>query len=556
MKKKIFGILSCTLLILASTSFIAAADWEPGDDHKMHFPQLPDPFGWDVSATGYPTSIVLADDWMCSESGPVKDIHFWGSWKNDVVGIILSIVVAIHANIPADPPEIPYSRPGEKLWERTFSLGDWIVAGPFEGLQGWYDPAWNLSYPNDHLQYFQYNIENISDPFIQEKGTIYWLSISVNAYEGMWGWKSSEIHWNDNAVWKYQGDVNWTEMYEPPDFDEPLDLAFVITGEVVNHPPNTPTTPSGPTSGEEGVWYTYTTSTTDPDCDDVRYGWDVNCDDIVDYWTRFYPSGATCTVKIKFMAAGTYYLKVKAEDVHGAQSDFSPALKVVIRGANNPPDKPSTPSGPSTGNPGVSYTYSTSGTDPDGDNIKYGWDWDGDDVVDEWTGFYSSGETVSMSHSWSTAGTYYLKVKTEDVHGAQSVFSDAKEIVINTPPEKPARPSGPTSGKVGVSYSYSSSTTDADGDQIYYLFDWGDGTTSGWKGPYASGQIVSESHIWTARGNYQVKVKAKDTYGWESIWSDPLSINMPKSKAINSFFYRFLENHPRLFPIIRHLLSI
>jgi hypothetical protein len=48
-------------------------------DHKMHFPQLPDPTGWDVKAG------CLEDDWECSETGYVTDIHFWGSWHGDMV---------------------------------------------------------------------------------------------------------------------------------------------------------------------------------------------------------------------------------------------------------------------------------------------------------------------------------------------------------------------------------------------------------------------------------------------------------------------------------------
>ena len=51
----------------------ASADWSPGDGHKMHRPQLPDPAGWDVavSSPGYR----LADDWGCTATGPVTDIH-------------------------------------------------------------------------------------------------------------------------------------------------------------------------------------------------------------------------------------------------------------------------------------------------------------------------------------------------------------------------------------------------------------------------------------------------------------------------------------------------
>jgi hypothetical protein len=35
-------------------------------------------------------------------------------------------------------------------------------------------------------------------------------------------------------------------------------------------------------------------------------------------------------------------------------------------------------------------------------------------------------------------------------------------------------------------------------------------------------------HNWTERGEYEIRVKAKDTWGNESEWSDPLVVTMPK----------------------------
>jgi len=97
----------------------------------------------------------------------------------------------------------------------------------------------------------------------------------------------------------------------------------------------------------------------------------------------------------------------------------------------------------------------------------------------------------------------------------------------NNPPQKPARPSGPNSGKPGVQYIYTTSTTDPDEDQIYYMWDWGDGNFSNWLGPYNSGETTSASYTWAQKGNYNIKVKAKDIYGDESNWSDPLAVTMP-----------------------------
>jgi len=183
MRKKIIGIFVCTLLILTSTSLTTLADWDEEDGHKMHWPQMPDPFGWDVDAT-YVEQVwpqnVLADDWNCSETGWVKDIHFWGSWLGDNMGTISTFTIAIHADIPADQSPTGYSMPGGTLWERMFDFGEWIEAGPWEGPQGWYDPAEGAIIPEDHFLYWQYNIFlDEEDWFWQEEGTIYWLAISA-----------------------------------------------------------------------------------------------------------------------------------------------------------------------------------------------------------------------------------------------------------------------------------------------------------------------------------------------------------------------------------------
>ncbi|HER45495.1 MAG TPA: PKD domain-containing protein, partial [Thermoplasmatales archaeon] len=87
----------------------------------------------------------------------------------------------------------------------------------------------------------------------------------------------------------------------------------------------------------------------------------------------------------------------------------------------------------------------------------------------------------------------------------------------NKPPETPAAPSGPTTGVATVEYEFTvSPTIDPEGDDIYYWFDWDDGTNSGWLGPYPSGSPATASHAWTAAGDYEITVKAKDALGAES----------------------------------------
>jgi len=96
----------------------------------------------------------------------------------------------------------------------------------------------------------------------------------------------------------------------------------------------------------------------------------------------------------------------------------------------------------------------------------------------------------------------------------------------NDAPSTPSTPAGPTSGAVGIEYSYATSSTDPDNDSILYKFDWGDGTDSGWVGPFDSGTNGNATHLWTNGGPYQIHVQAMDVIGAVTNWSSPLSVYM------------------------------
>jgi hypothetical protein len=342
-----------------------------------------------------------------------------------------------------------------------------------------------------------------------------------------------------------------------------FDVWLIKTNEngLVNNPPNTPSQMSGPSSGNTGQQLSYTSSATDTDGDTIKYALDVNNDGVVDYWSsNYYPSGAIYAIYITFYTPGIYSLRLKAQDEHGSESGWStPKLVNITVGiSNNPPNTPNIPSGPTTGILGSSYSYLTSGTDPDSDQVKYCFDW-GDGSFSNWTSLVGSGNTGSASHSWSTSGVFQVKAKTQDEHGLESGWSSALTVTISTvnnPPNKPRTPTGPSSGKPATSFSYSSLVIDPDGDQVYFMFDWGDGNNTGWKGPFNSGDIDTESHIWTKKGTYSVKVKAKDTYGKESVWSDPLPVTMPYSyKPIPQFLELLFQRFPHAFPLLWQLLG-
>jgi hypothetical protein len=121
-----------------------------------------------------------------------------------------------------------------------------------------------------------------------------------------------------------------------------------------------------------------------------------------------------------------------------------------------------------------------------------------------------------------------------------------KDIEQNQKPCIPKRPVGPIMGKRKNEYTYYVSTTDIDDDQIYYKIDWGDGNFSEWIGPYDSEEIVEVTYNWSKRGDYLVKVRARDENDQYTQWSDGLKVYISKSRfyiKLQDFLYNFKTSH-------------
>jgi hypothetical protein len=196
---------------------------------------------------------------------------------------------------------------------------------------------------------------------------------------------------------------------------------------------------------------------------------------------------------------------------------------------NNPPKMPNIPEGSDNGIPGTSYSYSTIAVDPDGDQLKYTFDWG--DETESTTPLINSGVAASASHTWSKAGKYEIRAMTTDSKGGLSQWSASLNVTINTPPVKPNAPSGPISGRPGATYHYEAYSIDADQDQISYTFDWGDGTQS-ITGLIFSGAKARANHSWKKAGTYRIMALAIDERGAYSAWSEKqnVTINTPPDR--------------------------
>jgi len=137
-------------------------------------------------------------------------------------------------------------------------------------------------------------------------------------------------------------------------------------------------------------------------------------------------TGETETIYYECRYAGDWYIKVSAVSSFGF---YNLSIGMQVLPSNNPPDVPSAPYG-TGGGVGTSYTFYTSTTDPDGHNVCFTFDWD--DGSNRTTGYYPSGYPwANASHTWSSAGTYNISVRAQDINGTWSEsWSETTEVTI------------------------------------------------------------------------------------------------------------------------------
>ena len=94
-------------------------------------------------------------------------------------------------------------------------------------------------------------------------------------------------------------------------------------------------------------------------------------------------------------------------------------------------------------------------SDPDGDALTYAWDLDGD-------GAYDDSTSATPSFTYSTAGTYTVRLRVTDAGGLSA--TDTVTVTAGTPPTPVIyTPAAGTTWRVGQSITFSGSATNAQG---------------------------------------------------------------------------------------------
>ncbi len=127
------------------------------------------------------------------------------------------------------------------------------------------------------------------------------------------------------------------------------------------------------------------------------------------------------------------------------------------------------------------------------------------------------------------------------------------DFINNNPPTTP-KIFGTTRIVKNEEYSYTISSMDPEGGDIYYYVDWGDGDYEKWIGPHNSNEEICLKHTWKNNGSYYIKVKSKDDQNSESNWGS-IKVSSSRHKEINNIPI-FLERIIEWFSLLEHILQL
>lgn len=131
------------------------------------------------------------------------------------------------------------------------------------------------------------------------------------------------------------------------------------------------------------------------------------------------------------------------------------------------------------------------------------------------------GFSLVTGRGWSDMTFHFEEMKIE-------YWRDTPPPAGEYPPERPEL-AGPTIVPRGESGEFTASTTDPNGDDLFYRWFWGDGSSSEWVGPYPSGEAAMCAHAYSDMGVYRVRVQAKEDTEYQqiSLLSDSVDVSIP-----------------------------
>lgn len=220
-----------------------------------------------------------------------------------------------------------------------------------------------------------------------------------------------------------------------------------------------------------------------------------------------------------YAKGGNYKVTLTVDD--GSGSPVSTASDVTSVSVNSVPVAKLADVEPTCSGRELSFDASAS-NDPDGDSLKYTWD-------------FGDGTTVQggsrMKHAYAKGGNYTVTVTVDDSQGGScSIATDSTRVKLNTPPVANAGENLTCCEEKSSSFNGTSSK-DPDGDSLTYHWDFGDGNSS---------EEAKTSHSYSKSGTYRVTLTVDDGSGTScsksssgfsaSVNASPVSVIQVKQK--------------------------
>jgi len=224
--------------LVAILSGASRADW--GDPIKWSQNQLDEWLAPSYIDPDMLTTPQSADDFLCTETGYITDIHFWGLCLHDAQlsnDKVTGFRVSFYGDVPKSNNDA--SHPGDLLWRKDFGTGVYQYLGSSE---------WRINIPQ-------------ADWFLQQGSRmdpmVYWIGIQgiteANCYADRFYWRFRDHgagSWNDDAAYcdnsQYPPWYNWglqpglddPQRYDGllPDGWQSIDMAFELSGRPVPEP--------------------------------------------------------------------------------------------------------------------------------------------------------------------------------------------------------------------------------------------------------------------------------------------------------------------------------
>ena len=281
-----------------------------------------------------------------------------------------------------------------------------------------------------------------------------------------------------------------------------------VTVTVTNRAPVAAVT-ANPTSGQAPLPVTFDAGgSSDPDGSGLSYAWDLDDDGEFDDATGV-------SAQRTFSALGDHTATVRVTDADGGTATAQTTVTVTNTG---PTAQITTVPAPATGNAPLQVSFdASSSSDPDGGELAYAWDLDGDGAFDD-----ATGPTAQRTYQ---VGTVTVGLLVTDDQGASSTASVAV-LVPNRDPVAAIRAdpaSGPAPLAVGLSAAGSS---DPDGTALSYAWDLDD------DGAFDDATGETTSRTFSEVGPHRVAVQVTDADGGTATRSTTVTVTNTGPQAV------------------------